>query len=92
MLKVADNYTDIFYQKEAQLQKALPGSLQYFEQQLMFPMLCCHCSFMINLQHLIEAKSNSCGYLLQMVQASHPVKVSLSYKEAFEKNWPAGSS
>lgn len=93
MLKAADNYTDIFYQKGAQLQKkVLRGSLRYFEQQLTFPMFRCHRSFMINLQHIVEAKSNSRGYLLQMNQIPHPVKVSLSYKEAFEKNWPAGSS
>ena len=87
-LQSADNYTNVFYlQNEDVKKKILRGSLSSFDEQLKFPMIRCHRSYIVNLEHIKSLKGNSQGYWIELKDWSERIKVSRKYKPGFDASW-----
>ncbi len=88
MIKAADNYIEIFFESDNQIQKQLiRSSLNKAEEKIAeFDFIIkCHRSFIVNINHIKEIKGNSQGYMLYFENIDFPALVSQNNIEEFKK-------
>lgn len=88
LIKSADNYIELYYEREGLLQKhTVRSSLKNIEITLHdFDYLFrCHRSYIININHIKEIQGNSQGYKLYFENLDFPVQVSQKYITEFKR-------
>jgi hypothetical protein len=88
LIKSADNYIELYYEREGLLQKhTVRSSLKNIEITLHdFDYLFrCHRSYIININHIKEIQGNSQGYKLYFENLDFPVQVSQKYISEFKR-------
>ena len=88
LIKSADNYIELYYEREGLLQKHIVrSSLKNIEIILHdFDYLFrCHRSYIININHIKEIQGNSQGYKLYFENLDFPVQVSQKYISEFKR-------
>jgi hypothetical protein len=82
------NYTTIYYLSEGKLvSQVLRGSLSFFEDQLSFPLLRVHRSYIINLEQIEKISGNSQGRTISLKDIGMDFKVSRKYMSTFNQHW-----
>lgn len=88
LIKSADNYVELYYEREGLLQKhTVRSSLKNIEINLndFDYFFRCHRSSIININHIKEIQGNSQGYKLYFENLDFPVHVSQKYTSEFKK-------
>lgn len=87
-LQSEDNYTSVFHLQNGEVKRRiLRGSLSSFEEQLTFPFIRSHRSYVINLAVIESAKGNSQGYQITLRHYDQDLKVSRKYTADFNTAW-----
>ncbi len=93
-LEAHDNYVEIYYLQENQLQKVLMRStLKRMEQQLSpFNIRRCHRSYLVNRHHIYQIRGSRHNLKLSLNGTDMQIPVSRSYIEDFRKTPPLASN
>lgn len=86
-----DNYTTIYFlNKENNVQqKLLRGSLSYFEDQILEPLVRIHRSHIVNLEAIKDVEYNSQGGMVTLSHTSEKFRISRKYIPVFREQWEA---
>jgi len=81
-IESADNYSEVVFLKEKKAQKTLlRGSLSRMEEQLTYPVVRCHRSYIVNLQLVERISGNAQGYKLLLKDWPEPIPVARRFSD-----------
>ena len=89
LIKSADNYIELYYEREGKLQKHILRSTMNRAEEILRDFdyfFRCHRSYLININHIKEIQGNSQGYKLYFDNIDFPALVSQKYLIEFNKH------
>ncbi|MBN2616197.1 MAG: LytTR family transcriptional regulator DNA-binding domain-containing protein [Bacteroidales bacterium] len=88
LIKSADNYIELYYEREGKLQKHIVRSTMNRAEEILQDFdyfFRCHRSYLVNINHIKEVQGNSQGYKLYFDNIDFPALVSQKYLLEFNK-------